>query len=97
MTRPNFDLVALPHAPGPQLRAALQGAGVDWRVVTNETIAREGTPLERAAALRRTTEDLKWAREAAGSAVSADSRNAYLGLERILRADHGRLLAAHGA
>lgn len=94
VTRSNFDLVALPHEPGPQLRGALRGAGVDWRVVTNETIAREGTPLERAAALRRTTEDLKWAREGAGSAVSADSRNAYLSLERILRADHDRLLAA---
>ncbi len=94
VTTPDFDLVVLPEAPGPQLRAALQGSGVDWRVVTNETIAREGTPLERASAIRRTAEDLQWAQEGTNSAVSEGSRNAYSSLEQTLRADLDRLLAA---
>nr|WP_139795492.1 hypothetical protein [Nocardia donostiensis] len=95
VTTSNFDLVALPEAPSPQLRAALQRSGVEWRVVTNETIAREGTPLERAAAIRRTTEDVQWAREGTNSAASAASRSTYLSLEQTLRTDLDRLLAAH--
>ncbi|MBF6203702.1 hypothetical protein IU483_06185 [Streptomyces gardneri] len=62
--------------------------------MTNETIAREGTPLERASAIRRTAEDLQWAQEGTNSAVSEGSRNAYSSLEQTLRADLDRLLAA---
>jgi hypothetical protein len=56
----DIDHVLLPREPTPELRRALDNTGTPWRVFNNETIARDGTPAERAAARERITEQRRW-------------------------------------
>jgi hypothetical protein len=59
VTTADIDFIALHEPPGAELRQALDQSGVDWRVLTNQTIAAEGSPAERAAAIERTSQDLE--------------------------------------
>ncbi|MEU5759633.1 hypothetical protein [Nocardia sp. NPDC047648] len=59
LTTADIDFIGLHQPPGAALRQALDQSGVDWRVLTNRTIAAEGTPAERAAAIERTSQDLE--------------------------------------
>ncbi|WP_157181630.1 hypothetical protein [Nocardia testacea] len=56
----DIDHVLLPRDPTPELRRALDGSGVPWRVFNNETIAREGTLAERTAARERLVAQRRW-------------------------------------
>ncbi|MFI9410615.1 hypothetical protein [Nocardia gamkensis] len=59
LTTADIDFIGLHQPPGAALRQALDQSGMDWRVLTNRTIAAEGTPAERAAAIERTSQDLE--------------------------------------
>ncbi|RMI33612.1 hypothetical protein [Nocardia stercoris] len=63
LTTSDIDFIALHQAPGPELRQALDRSGTAWRILTNHTIAAEGSPAERAAAIERTSQDLEHVRE----------------------------------
>ncbi|MGA6203816.1 hypothetical protein ACPESR_03570 [Nocardia testacea] len=56
----DIDHVLLPGEPTPELRRALDDTGTRWKVFNNETIARDGTRAERAAARERLTEQRRW-------------------------------------
>ncbi|MFI9536346.1 hypothetical protein ACIG56_24220 [Nocardia fusca] len=58
VTVADIDFIALHEPPRAELRQALDQSGVQWRVLTNQTIAAEGSPAERAAAIERTSQDL---------------------------------------
>ncbi|MEA3528675.1 hypothetical protein ACWEQA_15350 [Nocardia sp. NPDC004085] len=62
LTTADIDFIGLHQPPGAALRQALDESGIDWRVLTNRTIAAEGTPAERAAAIERTSQDLEYLR-----------------------------------
>ncbi|MFE7798340.1 hypothetical protein [Nocardia sp. NPDC057440] len=60
VTLNDIDHVLLPSEPAPELRRALDDNGVAWKVHNNETIARDGTPAERAAARERIADQRRW-------------------------------------
>ncbi|MEU6187438.1 hypothetical protein [Nocardia sp. NPDC047038] len=82
LTTADIDFIGLHQPPGAALRQALDQSGIDWRVLTNRTIAAEGTPAERAAAIERTSQDLEHLRHVHPAIRSQAER---LGAE--LRAD----------
>ncbi|WP_169814695.1 alpha/beta fold hydrolase, partial [Nocardia pseudovaccinii] len=59
LTTSDIDFIALHQAPGAALRQALDRSGIKWRILTNRTIAAEGSPAERAAAIERTSQDVE--------------------------------------
>ncbi|MFI5537587.1 hypothetical protein ACIA5H_14465 [Nocardia sp. NPDC051900] len=82
LTTADIDFIGLHQSPSPALRQALDQSGVDWRVLTNRTIAAEGSPAERAAAIERTNQDLEHLRH-----VHPVMRSHAEPLEAELRAD----------
>ncbi|MFE9320125.1 NUDIX domain-containing protein [Nocardia sp. NPDC052278] len=58
ITLADIDHVNLPEPPDPELRAALENAGVPWRVLDSHAIARSGDPEAIARERRRLEEDL---------------------------------------
>ncbi|MEV6431769.1 hypothetical protein [Nocardia sp. NPDC051463] len=60
VTLDDIDHVLLPSDPAPELRRALDDNGVAWKVHNNETIARDGTSEERAAARERIADQRRW-------------------------------------
>jgi hypothetical protein len=67
---------------------------VQWRVLTNQTIAAEGSPAERAAALERTSQDLAHIRK---SWLDFPPLSGDVELEAELSADLRALREATGA
>ncbi|WP_174187036.1 hypothetical protein [Nocardia barduliensis] len=82
LTTADIDFIGLHQPPGAELRQALDRSGLEWRVLDNRTIAAEGSPAERAAAIERTSQDLEHLRqvhlrshaEPLEAALSADLR-----------------------
>uniref|UniRef100_UPI0018CC61E9 NUDIX domain-containing protein n=1 Tax=Nocardia sp. NRRL WC-3656 TaxID=1463824 RepID=UPI0018CC61E9 len=58
LTLADIDHINLPEAPDPELRAALDRAGVAWRVLDSHAIARSGDAEDVARERRRLEEDL---------------------------------------
>ncbi|NQE69648.1 hypothetical protein NG2371_04114 [Nocardia gamkensis] len=82
LTTADIDFIGLHHPPGAAVREALDQSGIDWRVLDNRTIAAEGSPAERAAAIERTSQDLEHLRH-----VHPVMRSHAEPLEAELRAD----------
>jgi hypothetical protein len=59
ITTADIDFIGLHQPPGEVLRQALDQSGTEWRVLTNRTLAAEGSAAERAAAIERTSQDLE--------------------------------------
>ncbi|WP_063021443.1 hypothetical protein [Nocardia niwae] len=82
LTTADIDFIGLHQPPSAALRQALDQSGLDWRVLSNRTIAAEGSPAERAAAIERTSQDLEHLRH-----VHPVMRSHAEPLEAELRAD----------
>ncbi|MBF6182097.1 hypothetical protein [Nocardia otitidiscaviarum] len=63
ITTADIDFVGLHQPPGAELRQALDQSGTEWRVLTNKALAEEGSAVERAAAIERTSQDLEYLRD----------------------------------
>ncbi|MBF6466019.1 hypothetical protein IU427_12625 [Nocardia beijingensis] len=63
LTTADIDFIGLHQPPSAAVREALDRSGIDWRVLDNRTIAAEGSPAERAAAIERTSQDLEHLRQ----------------------------------
>ncbi|MGW4325357.1 hypothetical protein ACWEKR_05635 [Nocardia sp. NPDC004573] len=63
LTTADIDFIGLHQPPSAAMREALDRSGIDWRVLDNRTIAAEGSPAERAAAIERTSQDLEHLRQ----------------------------------
>ncbi|WP_159842863.1 hypothetical protein [Nocardia sp. CY41] len=82
LTTADIDFIGLHQPPDAAVREALDRSGIDWRVLDNRTIAAEGSPAERAAAIERTSQDLEHLRH-----VHPVMRSYAEPLEAELRAD----------
>lgn len=82
LTTADIDFIGLHQPPSAAVREALDQSGIDWRVLDNRTIAAEGSPAERAAAIERTSQDLEHLRH-----VHPVMRSHAEPLEAELRAD----------
>lgn len=64
VTTADIDFIGLHQPPGAVLRQALEQSGIEWRVLTNRTLAAEGSAAERASAIERTNQELEYLRSA---------------------------------
>ncbi len=62
ITTADIEFIGLHQPPDAVLRQALDQSGANWRVLTNRTLADEGSPAEQTAAIVRTRQDLEYLR-----------------------------------